>query len=342
MKNWQIRILGILAFALLVTTSAKFCAPRIQDNLEQKTIRALHEQGLHHVSVHVNGLKVSLAGETATEESRQQAENLVRGLWGPDTVTSNITVAPPPSPYRLSGTFDGHQLSIEGYAPSQSDQRALAKAANEAVGEGNYRPDIKPGAPAPEHWAAAGSLLIRQFASLSNGQFEVNDQAIQFTGTASDEAHLEEIKSALAQLDALGYKVHSNLVSPPPLPSCQVKFDEILRAHQIMFPPNSAVIPYRSESLLNELQREARQCSRARLLVIGHTDDIGTEQANLKLSEERAQTVVDRLIQLGIEPDRLLAIGKGSSEPVADNHSEAGRARNRRIQFVVNAPKESP
>ena len=54
----------------------------------------------------------------------------------------------------------------------------------------------------------------------------------------------------------------------------------------------------------------------------------------MKLSQKRAQAVVDKLVSLGISADRLTAVGKGQEEPIADNSTEEGRAQNRRVVFV--------
>jgi len=67
----------------------------------------------------------------------------------------------------------------------------------------------------------------------------------------------------------------------------------------------------------------------------GHTDNIGSEQYNMKLSEERAQTVRDYLVAKGIDPSRLTVKGYGESMPVADNSTPEGRLLNRRIEFKV-------
>lgn len=72
-----------------------------------------------------------------------------------------------------------------------------------------------------------------------------------------------------------------------------------------------------------------------RVQVEGHTDAIGSDEYNQKLSERRANAVRDYLIQKGIEPDRLSAVGYGESRPIADNESVRGRARNRRTEFTV-------
>jgi len=83
-----------------------------------------------------------------------------------------------------------------------------------------------------------------------------------------------------------------------------------------------------------------------RIEIAGHTDSIGAEEANLRLSRERARAVKDFLCERhGISPDRLICRGYGESRPVASNETEEGRARNRRVVFrslsdAVNAAGE--
>jgi outer membrane protein OmpA-like peptidoglycan-associated protein len=75
----------------------------------------------------------------------------------------------------------------------------------------------------------------------------------------------------------------------------------------------------------------------------GHTDAIGSEEYNLKLSQERAQTVRDYLTQANVSADRIVAVrGLGKSVPVADNNTEAGRQMNRRVELIIeDAEKQS-
>ncbi len=68
-----------------------------------------------------------------------------------------------------------------------------------------------------------------------------------------------------------------------------------------------------------------------KFMITGHTDDRGSAKANLKLSEKRALRVKNALVDSGISATRLQTQGMGESKPVADNHSAAGRARNRRV-----------
>jgi outer membrane protein OmpA-like peptidoglycan-associated protein len=68
--------------------------------------------------------------------------------------------------------------------------------------------------------------------------------------------------------------------------------------------------------------------------VAGHTDNVGTPEANLKLSQDRAQAVMAALVERGVKADRLTAKGYGQTAPVADNRAEDGRAKNRRVELV--------
>jgi len=68
--------------------------------------------------------------------------------------------------------------------------------------------------------------------------------------------------------------------------------------------------------------------------VEGHTDSTGSAATNQTLSEARSQAVVDKLVGLGITRDRLKAAGKGQTAPIADNSTDEGKAKNRRVEFV--------
>jgi len=70
-----------------------------------------------------------------------------------------------------------------------------------------------------------------------------------------------------------------------------------------------------------------------RLQIIGHTDNIGGDNFNQRLSVERAKAVADFLIRAGVPANRLLTDGRGELEPIDTNNSESGRQQNRRVAF---------
>jgi outer membrane protein OmpA-like peptidoglycan-associated protein len=67
----------------------------------------------------------------------------------------------------------------------------------------------------------------------------------------------------------------------------------------------------------------------------GHTDNVGSDESNLQLSDSRAKSVVEYLVSKGIDASRLTYKGYGETQPIADNESDEGRAKNRRTEFRV-------
>jgi OOP family OmpA-OmpF porin len=112
-------------------------------------------------------------------------------------------------------------------------------------------------------------------------------------------------------------------------------FTEVLSKGTIQFDTGSATINADSAGLLDRLAEIALRCPTASIEVNGHTDGDGDDAANQALSEKRAQAVVDFMVKAGLPADRFKATGFGSSQPVADNSTDEGKAKNRRIDFLV-------
>ncbi|HEU0289221.1 MAG TPA: OmpA family protein, partial [Burkholderiales bacterium] len=70
------------------------------------------------------------------------------------------------------------------------------------------------------------------------------------------------------------------------------------------------------------------------IAVEGHTDNVGQATANKALSEQRARSVMNAIVAVGIDPKRVSAAGFGQERPIADNRSEEGRSKNRRVELV--------
>lgn len=94
-------------------------------------------------------------------------------------------------------------------------------------------------------------------------------------------------------------------------------------------------------SAVQQTAKIARDFSEFRLIVEGHTDNRGRKRTNLKLSEERARSVAGQIQGNGVDGDRITAIGRGDDEPIDDNASREGRARNRRVDVVFLKPTKA-
>lgn len=103
----------------------------------------------------------------------------------------------------------------------------------------------------------------------------------------------------------------------------------------LFFDTGKAEVKAESKPALAEIVKLLSGEPSMRLLVVGHTDTVGSQQSNQELSLRRAQSVVDALVKgNGIAPGRLQAVGVGFAAPVATNRDEQGRAKNRRVELV--------
>ena len=104
--------------------------------------------------------------------------------------------------------------------------------------------------------------------------------------------------------------------------------------NNILFDTGKATIKPESEPEIDKVAEYMKANPTARFEVQGHTDSQGSDKVNDPLSQERAEAVVKALEAKGVDPFNLRAVGKGSHEPVADNSTDAGRAQNRRVEFI--------
>ena len=118
---------------------------------------------------------------------------------------------------------------------------------------------------------------------------------------------------------------------PDELPDAVRKFSG--RIEGILFKTGSAEILPASYPILDQAVAMMQQFPEVRMEVQGHTDDVGDDSINLKLSQERAQAVVSYLVSKGIAADRLIAKGYGELKPEAPNTDDINRAKNRRVEF---------
>ena len=102
-----------------------------------------------------------------------------------------------------------------------------------------------------------------------------------------------------------------------------------------LFPTGSATLDAQYLGVLDLGVIVMNQNERARMIVTGHTDAVGDEDANQRLSLRRANAVIDYIVSKGVARSRFDAVGKGETSPIADNAFESGRQLNRRIEVEL-------
>jgi OmpA-OmpF porin, OOP family len=108
-----------------------------------------------------------------------------------------------------------------------------------------------------------------------------------------------------------------------------------INADQLLFDSGASRLRSGSEEQLNNIATVMKNCPNVNLIIAGHTDNVGGGAGNLRLSQNRANTVRAELIAEGVSPDRLTTKGFGGEFPIADNNTAEGRAENRRVAMRV-------
>ncbi|MGM8910586.1 OmpA family protein [Psychrobacter sp. 1U1] len=104
----------------------------------------------------------------------------------------------------------------------------------------------------------------------------------------------------------------------------------------INFELDKAMIPEVNKPFLDRAANVVQEVPNVELVIIGHTDNQASDAYNMELSRDRAEAVKEYLVSKGVDASKLTTKGMGESDPIADNSTEQGRFRNRRIEFVVN------
>ncbi len=120
--------------------------------------------------------------------------------------------------------------------------------------------------------------------------------------------------------------------APAPQPPAATK---VTYAADAFFDFNKAVLKAEGKAKLDDLVGKVKSINLEVIIAVGHTDSIGSDASNQKLSVSRAEAVKAYLVTKGIEKNRVYTEGKGEKQPVADNKTKEGQAKNRRVEIEV-------
>jgi OOP family OmpA-OmpF porin len=126
--------------------------------------------------------------------------------------------------------------------------------------------------------------------------------------------------------------------APPPAPAAATK---VTYAADAFFDFDKSVLKPEGRAKLDDLVDKVKGINLEVIIAVGHTDSVGTDAYNQKLSVRRAEAVKAYLVSKGIEKNRVYTEGKGEKQPVADNRTSEGRAKNRRVEIEVVGTRAS-
>jgi len=231
-------------------------------------------------------------------------------------------------------------LTLSGNVPDDNVHAVVAGASSRKFFGEKVVDNLKTSIGAPAGFVNAVAPALGALSRLSTATLVVSDREIRLSGDALYDAAAAQIRATLPKEVPQGWQVKADIsVKPTAAPVdatvCQQLFSDLLGKAKIRFETARSDIDRDSTGLLDRLIEIAFRCPSANIEIAGHTDAEGEDVANQGLSEKRAQAVVDHLVKAGLPADRFTAVGYGSTQPVASNDTNEGRAQNRRIEFVV-------
>jgi OmpA-OmpF porin, OOP family len=289
--------------------------------------------------VTISDTKVSLSGMARDLGGREAITAALKNLPEGFSVATNEIKAPP---YIFQAYKDpvAVTLTLTGYVPDNNVHAALATAAGRKFFSEKVVDNLKASVGAPSGFANAVLPALGALSRLSTGTLVVSDREVKLSGDALYDPAAAQIRAGFGKDFPQGWQFKPDIsVKPAAAPVdatvCQQLFSDVLAKGKIRFESGRATIEPDSAGLLDRLVETALRCPTVNIEIAGHTDADGEDGFNQMLSEKRAQAVVDYLVKAGLPADRFTPVGYGSTQPVAPNDTDEGKARNRRIDFVV-------
>jgi outer membrane protein OmpA-like peptidoglycan-associated protein len=152
---------------------------------------------------------------------------------------------------------------------------------------------------------------------------QAKDQALR-----DKEAALLERENALAKAEALQRELEE-------LQALKTERGMVMTLGDVLFSTGKTELLPGAKNTIDKLAEFLAEYPEKTVLIEGHTDNVGTEEYNLDLSERRALSVKEALIKVGVEAARIDTLGLGESAPITDNSTAAGRLKNRRVEIVI-------
>ncbi len=251
---------------------------------------------------------------------------------------------------RASVDAEGRVL-VAGRLPEARIRDAVEAFARARFGRGAVEVETRLDPDLPSGWSVRALAALEALAELHSGEVVLRSDSLSIRGVSGNPDVGNQVSriltAALGGAQGLSIQVSYDEALDPvaqaPTPdNCEARIRGILAERQITFAPGSARLNEESRAVLDDIAEVLRDCGELPLEVAGHTDSQGRAETNLSLSQQRAEAVVNALMERRVLVASMVPLGYGAAEPIADNATEEGREANRRIAFTLIRPEAPP
>lgn len=236
-------------------------------------------------------------------------------------------------------------LSMVGHTRSRAHEQLLLVAAESHFPSHTTRVDFRPLGVAPSWWDGATIHLIALLEGMKSPAAYLTQDALRVQALVTDmtgaEERLRKLRRALPNSMAIDTQFVAVDASATANKFCELQF-AAFQPGSVAFEESETEMRTSAYPVLDRVVALADACREATITITGHTDSTGNEGWNQQLSLARAKAVTTYLNSRGITAERLVAVGAGSSLPIADNASRYGRGKNRRIDIVIRPLRPQP
>ncbi len=348
---------GVFALAcavvvvLFVFAAVNFGTSSIESDIETRANGLLAANDLDTVTAQASGTDVLLTGTVAEGTNQEAIFAAVDGLTGVTSVEGTLWEIATESGEEIVVTGDSIEIAwqrnvvtVTGDVSTEERSATLDSTLAEAFGI--LRTDgvnVVEGLQDESEWFGPVLGFVRTIhEQLDEGLLIVvpSQELVILSGEVPEKSERDDLNEQLTQLAAdIGFDANPAVRSPDNTPTAeevealQVDLDALLEGKVVEFRVNSDEITEAGEELLDEILETIALEPAIRIEIAGHADSQGSPDANMELSMARAQAVLAYLVAHGEDAERFDVLAFGETQPIADNTTEEGRAKNRRIEF---------
>jgi len=324
-------LVAVLGLAALTAGQVVPNRHGMEQNLTERSARALAAAGLSSVEVSFTGRDGTLHAHTQAEADR--AVPIVEALDGVRTAHAVVDPAPsepakPSTPATITLALAEGGWTLSGGVPSAAAKDALAAAAGASVGADHVTDHLSVDDTVSDAGVAGLADVLSAFGKqTTKAGIELRGGTLTVSGTVDDQATKDAVLAAAGKAVGAGHVVDQLAV--------QSVQQQLITIPPITFVTGSATLTPEGRQALVAAAAVLNSHPDVRVRIEGNTDSNGTAAANLVLSRNRALTVLETLVSLGVDRGRLEAVWFGESRPKVPDNSPANQAINRRVDFVV-------